>query len=95
MPEMLGHVQPDNTICSIYVLFLWHIIYMWCHYAACCAMLMCALHMTACLSMPDQALSSQAAGRALRQALQVEGLACRAACNQAAWCLTSAPLGQI
>lgn len=76
-------------------LFRGPIIYIWCHYAARCAMLTRALHMTARLSMPDHALSCQAAGRAMRQALQVAGLACRAACNQAARCVTSAPLGQI
>jgi len=71
MPEMLGNVQTDNTICSMHVLFRGHIIYIWCYDAACCGMLMRAPHMTARLSMPDQALSCQAAGRAMRHALQV------------------------
>jgi len=71
MPKMLGRVELNYTICSMHVLFRGHIIYIWCYDAACCAMLTRALHMTARLSMPDQALSCQTAGRAMRHALQV------------------------
>lgn len=85
MREMLAHVQFDETICSIWVaLYMAYNLYIVSFLSLLRDALPLDRHITARLSMPGHALPCHAAGRAMRQALQVVGLACRAPCNQAA-----------